>query len=499
MADFTISRSTGLMNAEPCGSVSATSIQTTSTQNNFLQGKPLEDLGRMAVSEGNIVYITQQQDEQATSQNEAAPFEGVSLGANYANPIRGVACSIAGTAEMTQNEAVLEEVQNINKTGLQTSEGLSFSFYQQQLMLNHQIMLQQQQTVNSLIGKVESLEKRVDNKEKTSEKTVSNTQITQGKLNSLPKHRAYNSHAISDTSIEDVSSASERSGEESDGYSSEEDANQPLSVGADNLTTNLVPKDKVKITSNMDLLREMGKGFENLETCGSKVNDTLANVVDSGIRAQIDRSLAKEACNKYARPENCQALRVPKINKELWNTSSLAKATKEQDKAFQTTQKYLNQGLIPLVQLMDGLLKDENAEQQFKLARDSFQLLAYAHRDMSNLRRQLVKSVVADKYKQLCNDSTPLTENLLGDELEKQIKTMDEMRKVGKDLTKYRGEKRKRSGHEQESVKKYQRSSFNRPAYKTNERTDRQSFLAKRARYHKPGFHKTVNKKNHKQ
>ena len=260
-----------------------------------------------------------------------------------------------------------------------------------------------------------------------------------------------------------------------------------------------MPKDKVKITSNMDLLREMGKGFENLETCGSKVNDTLANVVDSGIRAQIDRSLAKEACNKYSRPENCQALRVPKINKELWNTSSLAKATKEQDKAFQTTQKYLNQGLIPLVQLMDGLLKDENAEQQFKLARDSFKLLAYAHRDMSNLRRQLVNSVAADKYKQLCNDSTPLTENLLGDELEKQIKTMDEMRKVGKDLTKYRGEKRKRSGHEQESVKKYQRNGFNRPAYKTNERMDRQSFLSKRARYHKPGLHKTGNKKNLKQ
>ena len=78
-------------------------------------------------------------------------------------------------------------------------------------------------------------------------------------------------------------------------------------------------------------------------------------------------------------------------------------------------------------ELMDGLLKDENAEQQFKLARDSFQLLAYAHRDMSNLRRQLVESVVADKYKQLCNDSTPLIENLLGSELEKQIKTKDEM------------------------------------------------------------------------
>ena len=76
---------------------------------------------------------------------------------------------------------------------------------------------------------------------------------------------------------------------------------------------------------------------------------------------------------------------MPKINKELWNTASLGKATKEQDKAFQTAQKYLNQGFIQLVQLMDVLLKDENAEQQFKHARDSFQLLAYAHRDMSNL------------------------------------------------------------------------------------------------------------------
>ena len=39
----------------------------------------------------------------------------------------------------------------------------------------------------------------------------------------------------------------------------------------------------------------------------------------------------------------------------------------------------------------------------------------------------------------MCNDSTPLNENLLGDDLEKQIKTLDEMRKVGKDLTKKKG------------------------------------------------------------
>ena len=126
----------------------------------------------------------------------------------------------------------------------------------------------------------------------------------------------------------------------------------------------------------------------------------------------------------------------------------ISKSHQGKGQSFSDSIEYLNQGLIPLVQLMDVLLKDENAEQQFNLAKDPFQLLAYAHRNMPNSRRQVVKSVVADKYKPLSNDSTPLTENLLGDELEKQIKTMDEMRKVRKDLTNYIGEKRKRNGHE---------------------------------------------------
>ena len=90
---------------------------------------------------------------------------------------------------------------------------------------------------------------------------------------------------------------------------------------------------------------------------------------------------------------------------------------------------------------MDKLLETDQAE-EFRLAKESFQLLAYAHRDISNIRRQQLKGVVSDKYKQLCNDSTPLTGNLLGDDLEKQIKTLDEMRKVGFDLSTIRNKDR---------------------------------------------------------
>ena len=78
---------------------------------------------------------------------------------------------------------------------------------------------------------------------------------------------------------------------------------------------------------------------------------------------------------------------MPKINKELWNTSAFKKITKEGDKCFQTAQRYMSQGLIPLVSLMDKLLETDQAE-EFRLAKESFQLLAYAHRDISNIRRQ---------------------------------------------------------------------------------------------------------------
>ena len=199
--------------------------------------------------------------------------------------------------------------------------------------------------------------------------------------------------------------------------------------------------DKVHVSTNMKLLQDMGQEFDREEVLGPKVNDTLARVVNSGIRAKIDRNVAKELCEKFVRPRNCEALVVPKINKELWNTSAFKKTTKEGDKCFQTAQRYMSQGLIPLVSLMDKLLETDQAE-EFRLAKESFQLLAYAHRDISNIRRQQLKGVVSDKYKQLCNDSTPLTGNLLGDDLEKQIKTLDEMRKVGFDLSTIRNKDR---------------------------------------------------------
>ena len=91
--------------------------------------------------------------------------------------------------------------------------------------------------------------------------------------------------------------------------------------------------------------------------------------------------------------------------------------------------------MVPLVQLMDKLLnKGENSE-IFNLTTDSLQLLAYTHRDISNVRRQFLKPAVAQTYKCLCSSHVPLTAKLLGDDLGKQLKSINGLKRIGVKMT----------------------------------------------------------------
>ncbi|MEW8542094.1 MAG: hypothetical protein AB2693_01045 [Candidatus Thiodiazotropha sp.] len=520
----------------------ADGIGQQSVQNVLLRGKPLEDLGSIASSitglNRPVVLISQDNgdtDYSLTHQNEIDTPRGVASSVEYAiaqnrdssisegdnrtaemNNVNNVSSAIPSSDQVPLSEganrtadaslgcsaAAVPSISAVPSTSAMPTQELALSFYQQQMMLNAQMFVQQQQTVNTLISKVDGLTKLVETKgesEINQVETGANTSASQADGNTKVRQLRQlviknKTHAMSDSDLQDISSDSDNGESDYEADNSDKSDTENTLNKSEEKTEN-----SKEVCDNLKLLQELGKEFEKAEALGPKVDETLSNVVDSGIRLMIDRNLAKELCNKYKRPENCKALVVPKINKELWNTTSLAKTSKEQDRMYQTAQKYLNQGLIPLVQLIENLLKDKDAQNNFRLARDSLQLMAYAHRDLSNLRRQKLKAVVADKYKPLCNDSTPLTDNLLGDDLEKQIKTLDEMRKVAKDLTKHsRGEKRKNRSHDShDRASKYPKHNAygGFSGYKNKEKS---SFLEKKSRYqYKPGHQKA--KKNHKQ
>ena len=127
--------------------------------NFLLQGKPFKALGSMAGLNKPLVVISQDEtDYSAQIQNEASTSRGVASETSY----RTISRRGNGTAEDTfvNNPAVptTEPVFSI------PSQDFSLNFYQQQIMLNHQMFLQQQQTINALMSKVKGLTKDASNK-----------------------------------------------------------------------------------------------------------------------------------------------------------------------------------------------------------------------------------------------------------------------------------------------------------------------------------------------
>ena len=67
---------------------------------------------------------------------------------------------------------------------------------------------------------------------------------------------------------------------------------------------------------------------------------------------------SKESMNelekKYERPENCNMLNVPRVNKEIWDAMNEQAHT--DDLNLQVVQKSLATGMISLVQMADMLV-----------------------------------------------------------------------------------------------------------------------------------------------
>ena len=84
---------------------------------------------------------------------------------------------------------------------------------------------------------------------------------------------------------------------ESDGYNS--DASDCERNSDLRNTESAKQVTEVQVSDKMIVLQDLSNEFEKTEAVREKVDVTLSKVVDTGIRAQMDRNLAKELCGKY--------------------------------------------------------------------------------------------------------------------------------------------------------------------------------------------------------
>ena len=165
--------------------------------------------------------------------------------------------------------------------------------------------------------------------------------------------------------------------------------------------------------------------FKDTEDCGAKVNEGVAKRVNS---ACTKRPAKKQFSfqKKYLRPENCDFLKAPRVNPELWD--DLQDRTKSRECSFQSFQKNLIKGITPEMQLASKVVDAKKSKEDTISLNDVYDLTVDALTYLGNSVYEF--SEFAPAYKSLCHESQPITTMLFGEELPQSIRNISQVKRM---------------------------------------------------------------------
>lgn len=78
------------------------------------------------------------------------------------------------------------------------------------------------------------------------------------------------------------------------------------------------------------------------------------------MRTRVGETKKKDLMAKHLKPQNCENITVPRVNKGLW--SRLPRKTREHDLKLQHIQSIMCKTFYPFIHLMDKLLKEQTGK-----------------------------------------------------------------------------------------------------------------------------------------
>jgi len=134
---------------------------------------------------------------------------------------------------------------------------------------------------------------------------------------------------------------------------------------------------------------------------------------------------------KYLRPDNCDLIVIPKVNKEIWE--AIPRQAHSSDVYLQDIQKSLLSGLVPIVEIADHMVKNKEPLDSSKAKTflgDSLSLIDHAFYSLSMKRRFNIRHNLNPRYQKICNGDTQINTNLFGDNIMSRIKELGDPTKI---------------------------------------------------------------------
>ena len=130
---------------------------------------------------------------------------------------------------------------------------------------------------------------------------------------------------------------------------------------------------------------------------------------------------------------------------------------KMRDVKLQRIQNILGKATCSLLYLLDlfveksskneGMSKEE-IKSTTQVCKDVYQLVQVTYSDITFRRRPFVKDDLQDRHNDLCNEDTPVTDQLFGDDVKEKVKELDAEFSIGRKIGKNNrepGERTRRS------------------------------------------------------
>ena len=171
------------------------------------------------------------------------------------------------------------------------------------------------------------------------------------------------------------------------------------------------PKNKDD-TTHANVLVEIEQEYENSVT-GPKVEAHVAKTINKRWETRMDIKILKDKMAKYSRPDNCEMIRVPRVNTPVWKT--LESHQRRNDVKITNIQKTCAAVGTSLAYTLDMVCKDQSSSeldtsQIIRYVADAVAMLGHINTDLSLLRRELMRPTLHADYRNLCN---PKAQNIL--------------------------------------------------------------------------------------
>ncbi|XP_013387436.1 uncharacterized protein LOC106156643 [Lingula anatina] len=199
------------------------------------------------------------------------------------------------------------------------------------------------------------------------------------------------------------------------------------------------------------VLEDVSASFEDEEDTGPNISAKLAEIANKAFSKPLATEKVKRKKELYLRPQNCDKVTVPRVDKEIWRRMRKQNYLKKRDLRFSSIQSAITKSTFAMLSVAENLLSkpaEPSTEQSIRACLDAVFLLGHANTSVSLQRRELLRPVLKSDHAGFCDANIPVTSLLFGDDLPKSVKDIREMDKVGRD-----------------AVQPYQPKNWKRPGY----------------------------------